>query len=506
MKKHDLYFKFLSAEAVKKIEKKYRKKTVKKIKVKNFNQETYNYKLTNKSVYIPYESKAKNLVFRLPTYTDYICNVQYQERKIPVFDFGYTDKYLNDTFTVSDNSENKTDKPCFAWDNIYMYLYPDFYIEYNPLYLHMYLYPDTDYIGKEVKTFEWKYEKETKTFDKLPDFLPITDENISIVGEIACKVALRTMEERSKGHKKAYTKKDGSESNYSYAGESNYAHEIRLQAIRSYKEAQALTYAESIDNGKLQETKVQKKQLVKTAKNKNHDPDVNAEILKDYGYTAKEIKEALAHNYNEMWIPCHESKIEVTEEGKEYNKILSTISTCNDFDDCKQESTLAVIEYIANNPDCSNVWDAFNDGCNAVHTYVKGMKNYQEQVYKKPHNESDERQDESGNEIFEWEKTSEFSPIDESESNSDFIVTIDEILSAVKSDERREVLRKYLIYTDMGYNQKQIAYLMEVNERTVRNYGKAVSKLIDKKTLLSLFGGYSQNEIAYLMGNKTSTR
>lgn len=381
---------------------------------------------------------------------------------------------------------------------------------YNFSFISMYLYPDENYLPvQDTVSYEWKYEKEAKTFDKLPDILPITDENISLVGEIACKVALRTMEERSKGHKKTYTKKDGSESNYSYSGESNYAHEIRLQAVRSYKEAQALAYAESIDNGKMQEKKVQKKTKVTTLKNKNHNVETNKYILEKAGYTAKEIKEALAHNYNEMWIPCHESKIEVTEDGKEYNKILSTISTCNDFDDCIQESTLAVIEYIANNPDCSNVWDAFDTGCNAVHTYVKGMKNYQEQVYKKPHNESDERQDESGNEIFEWDKTSEFSPIDESESNSDFIIVIDEILSAVKSDERREVLRKYLIYTDMGYNQKQIAYLMEVNERTVRNYGKAVSKLIDKKTLLSLFdgpGGYSQNEIAYLMGNKTCTR
>lgn len=378
---------------------------------------------------------------------------------------------------------------------------------YNFSFISMYLYPDENYLPvQDTVSYEWKYKQKAKTFDKLPDILPITDENICLVGEIACKVALRTMEERSKGHKKAYTKKDGSESNYNYSGESNYAHEIRLQAVRSYKEQEALAYADSMDHGKLQERKIQKRTKVTTLKNKNHNVETNKYILEKAGYTAKEIKEALAHNYNEMWIPCHESKIEITEKGKEYNKILSTISTCNDYDDCKQESTLAVIEYIANNPDCSNVWDAFDDGCKAVHAYVKGMKNYSEQVYKKPHNESDERQDESGNEIFEWDKTSEFSPIDESESNSDFIIVIDEILSAVKSDERREVLRKYLIYTDMGYNQKQIAYLMEVNEKTVRNYGKAVSKLIDKKTLLSLFGGYSQNEIAYLMGNKTSTR
>lgn len=442
MKKHDLYFKFLAQETTNKLEK---KNSVNKITVKqtdkNISQITFDYKQKKSSVLYPYENK-NNLVFRLPTYTDYIYNVQYQERKIPVFDFGYTDKYLIDTFTASDNSENKTDKPCFAWDYIYIYLYPDFYCEYNDTYLRMYLYSDTDYIGQEVKTYEWKYQGKKRKEYTRQETLPINDENIRSVAIMATKSALDCMYgNKAQGTEKMY------------------------QSLMDDKASanKAIYLLDDINS-------------------------ISDNVCKVVTHT----KKLLDGKYIPI-IPWTEIKNSIN--GIKVDELLDAvtdISTNNNYLALFGSAYEGIYDYLANNPNCENVLECIPTARNTVQRWIDNHRNFAVKTY----SYQVPQKDDDGNTVFENDENMLNQANFYSGKNStDFIGNveqdimlawyIDELVSYDKENVRdldRTILQALILNPDM--TRAQIADYLGIEKKVLNSAIKRLQRIQQKYSII----------------------
>ena len=326
---------------------------------------------------------------------------------------------------------------CVQWDSSTADQTSDSYTTDSPvydwttviLYLHLIEGSTTD-----IPMYDWRYEKAHADYPTLPDILPVTDENVMTVAWISARTAMRTMCKIGRNM--------------------SYAMEVRRQDKRAEIIMDIMGRMDTV-NGRLQTLAHHKKAKV-----------------------------------GGVWIPVDSYKLVLTSAGKKHDDMYTAISdTLGDYFPIYNEAVCGILQGIQDN-DYSNVWDAFADGCRAVHKYVDGQRAYRDRVYHKQHADSDIRQDENGNEIKAYHDEDEnghavqWDGMIESVQDDIAIAQYIDQIAGYFSRKRGDYVRQVLWMSVDGYSRKDIAIMTGNKPHVVYDIFRKAQEIIRRHDII----------------------
>lgn len=312
--------------------------------------------------------------------------------------------------------------------------------QWSNLLMHMHYSegnePSLDYLSRH----DWQYSKVREDYPILPDTLEVTDENVMTVAWISARTAMRTMCKIGRNM--------------------SYASEVRRQDKRAEIIMDIMARMDNLD-GRLQTLVHHKKAKV-----------------------------------GGVWIPVDSFELVMTSAGKKHDDMYTAVSdTLGDYFPIYNESVCGILQGIQDNG-YDNVWDAFADGCRAVHKYVDGQRAYRDRTYHKQHADSDTRQDDNGLEIKAYHDEDENGHLvryggllDVIEDDIAIAQYIDSICQYF-SGKRREYVRQVLQMAVDGYSRKDIAIATGNRPHVVYDIFRKVQDIVHTHDIIPTDGHF----------------